>query len=99
VALDDGLLLVGKGAVLVEDRLGDGDLADVVEDRAVAQRAQLRLAQPEPLPTARACSTIALEWSAVASRRETAWTASPALGREGTVAPTSTPFDSTMRLL
>jgi hypothetical protein len=28
VALDDGPLLVGEGAVLVEDRLGDRDLAD-----------------------------------------------------------------------
>ena len=50
VALHDLALGVVERALLVEDRLGDRDLADVVEDGSVAQVAQLRLVHPELTP-------------------------------------------------
>jgi hypothetical protein len=45
--LDHLELLVGERPGLVDDRVGDGDLADVVEDAAVAQVLDRRLGESE----------------------------------------------------
>src|SRR6185369_6153260 len=48
VLLHHLLLVRRQPAGLVEDLLGDADLADVVEHGAIAQDAQLLLVEPEP---------------------------------------------------
>jgi len=48
VLLDHLELLIGEGAGLVDQRVRDSDLSDVVEDAAIAQVVDRGLGQVEP---------------------------------------------------
>ena len=66
VRLHLGVLPVVELRGLDEDRVGDGDLADVVEERAEAQRVELlRASVRAPPPIASAIRCTRSEWPAV----------------------------------